>query len=91
LWVIEIIKILANVREETLIFVGIFSENISNYYNCLLNNIGNLGFEGLPEALDTLVRHFLKLNCTFSHRIDSFSYKFNINLMYILLEFVQNH
>lgn len=89
--VIEVVEVLANINKESLIFVRIFTKDISYYDYCLLNNISNFCLKCLPQALDTFISHFFKLNRAFSHCIDCFADKLNIYFVNILFELMQNH
>ena len=90
-WVVKRLQIFTDVAQKPFILVWIFSENVSHDDNWLLYHIRNFGFQCLWQALHTLVSHFLQLDCTSTHRSDSFSHEFHINLLDTLFQMMQNH
>ena len=57
--IIEVVKVLANVTQQSLVFARVFPEYVSDDDDRFLHHIGNLGLEGLPQALHALISHFL--------------------------------
>lgn len=86
--VIQIVKILTDISKQSLVLVGVLPEDIADDDDCLLNHVGNLGLEGLPQALDTLIGHFFQLDGTLAHRVDSLPHELHIDFVDVLLELV---
>jgi hypothetical protein len=83
--VIKVVQVLANVSKQSFIFIRVFPENVPNHYYCFLNHIWNFGLKSFPQALNTFIGHFLQFNSTFTHGVDCFSNKLNVNFMNVLL------
>ena len=89
--VIQIVQILADVSEKSLVFVGVFPEDVPDDDYCLLNHIGDLCFKSLPQTLHALVCHFLQLDGALAHGVDCLSYKLDVHLVDVLFQLVQDH
>ena len=89
--IIEVVQVLADVCEQPLILVWVFSEYVADDDDCFLNDIGYFSFESFPKALDALIGHFLQFDSALTHGVDCLSDKLHIYLMNVLLQFMQNH
>jgi hypothetical protein len=87
---IERLQVLAECSDDTLIFVGVATEDILDNNNGLLDDVVDLGLDQVKKDVYALLSGTLKLNGTTSNGTDSLADELNIDFLSVLLKLKKN-